>query len=103
MPNQSSKGHKDLNQTAFSAAQQATGEIPAPESTKNKAAQELGRLGGLKGGVARAAKLTPEQRSEIARKAAQKRWGTTTESTATEDEQERLQKKKRGVIPSPDF
>jgi hypothetical protein len=42
---------------------------------KNKAAQELGRLGGLKGGKARAEKLTKEQRSEIARKAAKARWG----------------------------
>ena len=41
---------------------------------KNKAAQELGRLGGLKGGKARAKKLTPEQRSEIAKKAAEARW-----------------------------
>jgi len=41
---------------------------------KNKAAQELGRLGGLKGGKARAEKLTPEQRTEIARKAAKARW-----------------------------
>lgn len=41
---------------------------------KNKAAQELGRLGGLKGGKARAEKLTPEQRKEIARKAAKVRW-----------------------------
>lgn len=74
MPNQSSKGRKDLNQTAFSVVQQVTGEIPAPESTKSKAAQELGRLGGLKGGSARAKKLTPEERSEIARIAAQARW-----------------------------
>lgn len=43
-------------------------------SEKNKAAQELGRLGGLKGGKARAAKLTKEERSEIARKAANARW-----------------------------
>lgn len=42
---------------------------------KNSAAVELGRRGGLKGGKARAAKLTPEQRSEIARKAAAARWG----------------------------
>lgn len=41
---------------------------------KNKAAQELGRLGGKKGGKARAEKLTPERRSEIARKAARARW-----------------------------
>ena len=41
---------------------------------KNPAAVALGRLGGKKGGPARAAKLTQEQRSEIARKAAAKRW-----------------------------
>ena len=41
---------------------------------KNPAAVELGRLGGLKGGKARAEKLTPEQRKEIARKAAKARW-----------------------------
>ena len=35
----------------------------------------LGRLGGLRGGKARAAKLTPERRAEIAKKAAQARWG----------------------------
>ncbi len=42
-----------------------------PEPTP---AQVNGRKAGLKGGKARAAKLTPEQRSEIARKAAQARW-----------------------------
>jgi hypothetical protein len=42
---------------------------------KDPAAVALGRKGGLKGGKARAEKLTPEQRSAIARKAAQKRWG----------------------------
>lgn len=41
---------------------------------KNRAAVELGRLGGRKGGKARAEKLTPEERSEIARKAANTRW-----------------------------
>jgi len=47
---------------------------PNPDEGKNPAAVALGRLGGKKGGAARAAKLTPEQRSEIARKAAQTRW-----------------------------
>lgn len=42
---------------------------------KNKAAQMLGKLGGLKGGKARAATLTPERRREIAQKAARARWG----------------------------
>jgi hypothetical protein len=41
---------------------------------KNPAAVALGRLGGLKGGKARAAKLSPSKRKAIARKAAQARW-----------------------------
>lgn len=50
---------------------------------KNQAAVSLGRLGGLKGGPARAAKLTAEQRSDIARRAAEARWkkqGSTDEN-----------------------
>jgi hypothetical protein len=46
----------------------------APTDGKNPAAVALGKLGGAKGGKARAAKLTKEQRSEIAKKAAQARW-----------------------------
>lgn len=56
----------------------ATGETPDPITNppgKNPAAVALGRLGGLKGGKARAAKLSAKKRSEIAKKAAQKRWG----------------------------
>lgn len=45
-----------------------------PKRVKNRAAVALGRLGGKKGGPARAEKLTPEQRSDIARKAAMSRW-----------------------------
>jgi hypothetical protein len=45
---------------------------------KNKAAQMLGRLGGLKGGKARAKALSPERREEIARRAAQTRWRKET-------------------------
>lgn len=79
MPKRSSK--LDLNQLAKRIVDEATGEeektLPPPE--KNKAAQELGRLGGKKGGKARAEALTPEQRSEIAKKAAQKRWSTRQE------------------------
>lgn len=72
MPKSSNKGRKDQNQTAFAVVQQAIGEVPAPE--KENAAQESGRRGGLKGGTARAKKLTPAQRSEIARTAAAARW-----------------------------
>jgi len=43
----------------------------------NKAAQMLSKLGASKGGKARAAKLTPEQRKAIAEKAAKARWATT--------------------------
>ena len=69
---------KDLNQTAFSIVQQATDETPPePVDEKKKAAQDSGRRGGLKGGDARAAALTPGQRSEIAKKAAAKRWVKT--------------------------
>jgi hypothetical protein len=64
----------DTNQLAKLIADLATGEAvevaPPPESPM----AELGRAGGLKGGKARAATLTPQQRSEIARKAAAKRW-----------------------------
>ena len=49
-------------------------EISEREPEKNPAAVALGRLGGLKGGKARAAKLSKKRRSEIARKAAQARW-----------------------------
>lgn len=49
-------------------------EKPDPYEGKNPAAVELGRLGGLKGGKARADKLSAEKRSEIAKKAAEARW-----------------------------
>jgi len=71
-----SKAPVELNKLAAFIVNQATNEEPQPEEkpTKNQAAVELGRLGGLKGGKARAKSLTSEQRSEIAKKAAQKRW-----------------------------
>jgi len=78
MPKRSSK--LDMNQLAKRIVDEATGEeektLPPPE--KNKAAQELGRLGGKKGGKARAESLTAEQRSEIAKKAAETRWKKNT-------------------------
>ncbi len=75
MPTRSSKKF-DLSQLAKSIVDQATGEEPKqePPHVKNEAAVALGRLGGKKGGAARAASLTPEQRSEIAKKAAAGRW-----------------------------
>lgn len=83
MPKRSSK--RDVNELAASIVGKATGEEPeaeeaadeTPETTedgKNAAAVALGRLGGLKGGKARADKLTAQKRSEIAKKAAEARW-----------------------------
>ena len=72
MPKRSSK---DINETAFSVVQQATGQTPIPNKpAKNPAAVALGRLGGLKGGKARAAKLSAKRRKAIAVKAALTRW-----------------------------
>jgi hypothetical protein len=79
MPDRSRKRPADLNRLAASIVEDATSEDkdePADDG-KDPAAVALGRKGGLKGGKARAAKLTPEQRSEIARKAAAKRWHKT--------------------------
>ena len=67
----------DLNKLAASIAHAATEgdpEVPPEDEGKNPHAVALGRLGGRKGGLARAANLTPEERSEIARLAAQARW-----------------------------
>jgi len=51
---------------------------------KNPAAVALGRKGGLKGGFARAAKMTPEERSESARKAVQARWAKAKKASDSE-------------------
>jgi hypothetical protein len=84
MPDQSSKRRKprDLNKLAAAVVSEATGDIAEsvePNNGKDPAAVELGRRGGLKGGKARAAKLTAQQRSEIAKKAAQARWSAKGE------------------------
>ena len=83
----------DVNVTAARIVAAATAETPEPEGDavsqtstaltadgKNAAAVALGRLGGKKGGKARAAKLTAERRSEIARKAASARWAKRGEN-----------------------
>jgi hypothetical protein len=75
MPKRSSK-RKDpsgiARRVVDTVAPDAEPTPPKPE--KNPAAVALGRLGGLKGGKARAAKLTAKRRKEIAQKAAEKRW-----------------------------
>jgi len=81
MPDPSSKKPKrprDLNLLSKKIVEIATESEPAEEpSKKNIHAVELGKLGGKKGGKARADKLTPEQRKEIARIAALARWKKT--------------------------
>ena len=80
MPKRTSKNENDVNVIAFQTVKAATEEKPTgtpttkPVKEKNPAAVALGRLGGLKGGKARAASLSAQKRKEIARKAAQKRW-----------------------------
>ncbi len=79
----------DFNQRAFQIVQEATGEAPADPTPivevflargedspiKDPHAVEMGKKGGRKGGLKRASNLSPERRSEIARKAAKTRWG----------------------------
>ena len=80
MPKRSSKKKRlDVTELAKLVVDEATSEKDDPEPTltpdgKNAAAVALGRRGGKKGGPARADKLTADQRSEIARKAANTRW-----------------------------
>jgi len=78
MPDRSSKRPRDPNQLAHQVFLESIGELPKTEPPaeplKNPAAVALGRLGGLKGGAARAAALSPKKRSQIAAKAAKSRW-----------------------------
>ena len=83
MSDRSSKRPRDPNQLAYRIIQEATGQAPKydprqdtkpVDPTKNPHAVALGRLGGLKGGAARAASLSPRKRSQIAAKAAKARW-----------------------------
>ena len=65
----------DLNQLAARIVAQATEDPSEAKPEKDPAAVALGRRGGLKGGHARAKALSPEQRAESAKKAAEARWG----------------------------
>lgn len=88
MPTRSSKPAKlDANQLAKHVLDVATGDALKTESppAKNEAAVALGRLGGKKGGVARATKLTSEQRSRIAKNAAASRWKSHDNATTPPD------------------
>jgi len=79
MPDRSRKRPRDPNQLGKLIVDIATGDVEdtAPDDGKNPAAIELGRKGGLKGGKARAASMTQEQRSDAAKRAARARWDKT--------------------------
>jgi hypothetical protein len=82
MPERSRKRPRNVNELAARIVEEVTGDLPPgpaeqvvdADSGKNPAAVALGRMGGLKGGHARADRMTPEERSEAARRAAQSRW-----------------------------
>jgi hypothetical protein len=79
MPETHTKRPRDPNQLAYQIMLESTGQAPAHQArpidpTKNPNAVALGRLGGLKGGAARAESLTAKKRSAIAKKAAKARW-----------------------------
>lgn len=72
------KKEHDFSVTAFRVVQEATGQVEVEQTKprKNYDYKALGHKGGLKGGKARAEKLSPEQRKEIAKKAATTRWAS---------------------------
>ena len=73
-------GRRDFNQTAHRTVQGIIDRTEAEAPAKNPAAVALGRLGGLKGGKARAERLSADQRAEIARKAARARWARAAQA-----------------------
>jgi len=82
----------DVAQNALRVVEQAIGaslvepkkpiQFPAKPKKKNPAAVALGKLGGRKGGNARAKKLTQEERTAIAQRAAQARWAKAEEKNS---------------------
>lgn len=88
---------RDVAQMARAIVEESTSEEPTPDpdAGKNPAAVALGRLGGQKGGRARAEKLTPAKRSEIARKAAAARWGHPVTSQPRTDPSRRADREPR--------
>jgi hypothetical protein len=82
MPNRSKRRPRDPNQLAKLMVDLATGAVQEGDqrvSTKNPAAVTLGRLGGLKSAAVRARNSSPQQRKEIARRAAFARWKKSKE------------------------
>jgi hypothetical protein len=73
-PKRLRKPPRDVNALAHAIVQATTGGKVAAEPPKDAHAVALGRKGGKKGGAVRASRMTPEERSEAARKAAAARW-----------------------------
>jgi len=81
-----SRKQKDANELAHAMVEMiSSGEVPTTLDGKNPIAVAMGRLGGLKGGKARAATMSPEQRSESAKKAALARWASKARADNAED------------------
>ncbi len=80
---------KDINTAAFAIVQQATGETPPPT-----ARQLAGKKGGLKGGKTRMELLTKEERSQLAKDAAKKRWDIAAPVVTTSAAKGRLVKQR---------
>ncbi len=74
MPKRSRSESEDINVLAKSIVEEITEKQIKDIPHKNPHAVALGRLGGLRGGKARARKLSPNRRKEIARNAAKTRW-----------------------------
>ena len=95
------KRPSDPNQLAKLIADIATGNVSETKTDagKDPAAVALGRKGGLKGGDARAKKLTAERRSEIAKQAAKKRWAAVNEQREVEASPKPIKRKVLSVDP----
>lgn len=95
MPNRSSKRPSDLNKLAASIVGDVVDEDKPKEArVKDPAAVALGRKGGLKGGKARAKKLSAEERSAIAKQAAETRWKNAKARSEAETSLDQKKRKK---------
>lgn len=96
------ENHKQVavKTTAFRVVQEATRQIEKPTKARTFDAVAMGRLGGLKGGHARAAILTSARRVEIAKKAAQVRWGKQSQPSHNCSPSFRWTHRVMGVMPN---
>jgi hypothetical protein len=97
------KRPRDFNARAFQIVGELTGTLPRqaeePEDPIKAAAAALGRRGGLKGGRARSDKMTPDERTVAARKAALARWKSKPETAKPHGQERRRPAAARGKKP----